>query len=160
MRKTTEENIVVSNSISQTFGITFKNEEFSLGKWGDVDNWCELSYDTIVLLECEKAQKHPTTNVLKLYPFLEENPQVNVILIHYFSPENKVPKNRMKLCHFMGGKLEKEFGERFRYVLLKCSIEEMEETLKTHYSGLSLVLGKYQRRDFGVLEYNNYGWNK
>jgi len=129
MKNTSKENIVVSEAIEKVLGITFQNEEFSLGKWGDVDNWCELSHDTIILLECEKGQKHPNTNVLKLYPYLEEYPKVHVILLHYFFPENKAPKNRVELCNFLGQKLETEFGIRFQYVPLKCQPEQISEQL-------------------------------
>lgn len=136
MKKTAKENIAISQIIEDALGITFNNEEFSLGKWGEADNWCELSHDTIILLECEKSQKHPNTNVLKLYPYLEEFPLVHVILIHYFFPENKAPKNRVTLCNFLGKKLEFEFGTRFLYVHLKCQPEQISEELRKYNTKL------------------------
>lgn len=140
MKKTSKENIAISETIAKALGITFINEEFSLGKWGDVDNWCELSHDTIVLLECEKGQKHPNTNVLKLYPYLEENSEIKVLLIHYFYPENAAPKNRLALCDFLGGKLEQQFSGRFQYVSLKCNSNEITEKLREQKKGLIQVL--------------------
>lgn len=140
MKNTAKENIVISQAIEKALGITFSNEEFSLDGWGDVDNWCQLSNDILVLLECEKGQKHPNTNVLKLYPYLEEFPLVHIILIHYFFPENKAPKNRVRLCHFVGEKLEAEFGVRFQYVYVKCTQELIGEELAKHNKGLMQVL--------------------
>ncbi len=140
MKKTAKENLIISRIIENALGITFINEEFSLGKWGEVDNWCHLSHDIIILLECEKGQKHPNTNVLKLYPYLEEFPKVHVILIHYFFPENKAPRNRVALCNFLGEKLEYEYGLRFQYVHLKCEPDQISEELKKHKTKLMNTL--------------------
>jgi len=140
MKKTTKENIIISQAIEEAIGITFSNEEFSLGKWGEVDNWCNLSYDTLILLECEKGQKHPNTNILKLYPYLDEFPKVNVMLIHYFFPENKAPQNRVALCHFLGDKLEAEFGIRFQYIHLKCPQDYIGKELLKHNRRLMQML--------------------
>lgn len=120
MKKTAEENIQIADIIGNALGVSFHNEEFSLDEWGDVDDWCELSHDMLILLECENSQKHPNTNVMKLYPWLEKYPKVHVILIHYFFPENKAPKNRIGLCDFIAGKMMNEFGVRFEYVQLNC----------------------------------------
>ncbi len=132
MKKTAKDNIEISKLIGYGLGVTFKNEEFSLGKWGEVDNWCEIAYDTIVLVEFEKAQKHPNTNVLKLFPYLEVNSDIKIILIHYFYPDNKVPKNRLALCSFIAEKMSKEFEGRFQYINLNCSEGEIENKIKEH----------------------------
>lgn len=102
MKKTSKENIEISEIIGNALGLTFKNEELSLGNWGEVDNWSKLSDCALILVECEKGQKHPNTNILKLYPYLEENTDLEIILIHYFYPENKAPKNRLALCDYLG----------------------------------------------------------
>lgn len=145
MKNTSKENITISNTIANALGITFSNEEFSLGKWGEVDNWCELSYDTIVLLECERTQKHPNTNVLKLYPWMEEFPKVHIILLHYFFPENKAPKNRVALCNFIGEKLEVNFGIRFQYVHLQCPQDCIANELKKHDRHLMQTLPNWKK---------------
>lgn len=131
---------MVSQIIEKALGVTFRNEEFQLGIWGHVDNWCEVSHDTILLLECERKQKHPNTNVLKLYPYLEEFPKAHVILLHYFFQENKAPKNRVALCHFMGDKLENNFGVRFQYAHMKCKEELIANELKKHDRRLMQIL--------------------
>lgn len=140
MKKTNKENVIISQAIEEALGITFMNEEFSLGKWGEVDDWCHLSYDTLILLECEKGQKHPNTNLLKLYPYLEEFPDAKIILIHYFYPENKAPKSRIALCNFLGDKLEAEFGIRFQYIHMKCQQDALKKELLKHNRRLMQML--------------------
>jgi hypothetical protein len=58
---------------------------------GEVDNYAIIEKNTYVFLECEEG-KNTNTNVLKLYPYLEENPQISITLIHFFFKENKTPK--------------------------------------------------------------------
>jgi hypothetical protein len=130
MKRTNAENIEISNRIGKVLGLSFNNEEFSLGEWGEVDNWTTLSDGIFILIECEKGQKHPNTNVLKLSPYLEENTGIKILLVHYFYPENKTPKSRLALCDYLGKKMEKEFFERFQYVSLRCKAEEIAEQLR------------------------------
>ena len=129
MKKTNNENIEISEIIGKILNVRFENTEFSLGKWGDVDNWCRVSKNELYLIEYEKSQKHPNTNVLKLYPYLEENPNISLTLIHYFYPENKAPKNRIALCDFLGNKMNSEFGYRFKYFKLMCEKTKIKREL-------------------------------
>ena len=131
MKNTDKNNLPISRKIEDLLPIEFENLEFNLNGWGQVDNFCKLN-DVYFFLECEKGQKHPNTNVLKLFPYLEENPGIKIVLFHYFFPENKAPKNRVALCHFIGEKLEKEFGLRFQYVPLSCPLEEIAIELSKH----------------------------
>ncbi len=140
MKNTTEENIAISDIIANVLGITFRNNEFPLGKWGEADNFCEISDGILLLLECEKGQKHPNTNVLKLYPYLEENPDKTIVLFHYFYPENKAPKNRLILCDFIASKMENSLKDRFKYVSLKCERNYISEKLRQQKKGLMRVL--------------------
>ena len=107
MKKTCKANIKVSRTIEKLLDITFNNKEFPLDSWGHVDNWCQLSCNKLILLECEGGQKHPTTNILKVYSCMEAHPDIKVLFIHYSFPGNKTPKNRTSLCQFFGKKLEK-----------------------------------------------------
>ncbi len=140
MKKTEKCNIEISNHIGAVLGISFKNEEYALGKWGEVDNWSQLYDDTLILIECEKGQKHPNTNVLKLYPYLEENPGIKIILVHYFYPGNKAPKNRISLCDFLGKKMEQQFFERFKYISLRCNVNELAEKLEGGRKGFDATV--------------------
>jgi hypothetical protein len=115
MKKTNFQNIQISSILEMELQINFENLEFHLNGWGDVDNYAVIDKNTYVFLECEHAQKHPNTNVLKLYPYLEENPEISITLIHFFFRENKVPKNRLALCDFIADKMKTQFGSRFNY---------------------------------------------
>lgn len=115
MKKTNHHNTIVSSEIEKQLNIKFENFEFKLDNWGEVDNYAIIEKNTYVFLECERGQKHPNTNVLKLYPYLEKNPEIKITLIHYFFKENKTPKNRLALCDFIAKKMEEIFGNRFTY---------------------------------------------
>ena len=84
----------------------------------------------MILLECEKGQKHPNTNVLKVWPYLENNKNIKIILFQYFFKENKAPKNRVALCGFTGEKLENQFRNRFQYVQLNDQIRDSLNDMK------------------------------
>jgi hypothetical protein len=93
----------------------FQPKEFSLERWGSVDFYTKKD-GVLMLLEVERGQKHPNINVLKLWPYLEENLHIKILLIHVFCiKEIKAPKNRIRLCSFLGEKLENIFPNRFRY---------------------------------------------
>ncbi|MCK9613623.1 MAG: hypothetical protein WC401_06740 [Bacteroidales bacterium] len=122
MKATAPENIVISEKFGKSLKLDFYDSEFSLDGWGNVDNYAKLSDSSFVFMECEKGQKHPNTNVLKLWPYLEKNEQLKIFLIHYIFPDNNSPQNRIRLCHFLGKKLEKIFPDRFRYYHIYGSI--------------------------------------
>ena len=109
---------VTAGALYSQQGIKFENFEFKLDNWGEVDNYAIIEKNTYVFLECERGQKHPNTNVLKLYPYLEENPQISITLIHFFFKENKTPKNRIRLCNFVANKMKIDFGNRFNYKII------------------------------------------
>ena len=111
MPKVTEENLCIANKL----GIHFESSEFKLDKWGNVDFYYKKE-NLLVLLEVEKSQKHPNTNVAKVWPYLEENPNKKILLIQIIREENRAPKNRLALCDFLGDKMENVFPDRFRFV--------------------------------------------
>lgn len=140
MKATTKVNCDISSLIERALKIRFKNKEFSLGNWGDVDNYCELQANRYILLECEKAQKHPNTNVAKLYPYLEECPNTSVMLLHYFFPDNRAPKNRIELCDFIATKMSLAFPGRFRYIKLPPDLDMMIDVLKSNRKLFNIFL--------------------
>ncbi len=111
MARVTEENLFIADRL----GVNFESNELQLGRWGNVDFFSKQE-NLLVLLEVEKGQKHPNTNVIKIWPYLEENPELKVVLIQIIRPENKAPKNRIALCKYTGKKIESEFPDRFRFV--------------------------------------------
>lgn len=129
MKKSGEKICKVSDEVGKVLGLTFKNEEYRLDGWGEVDNWAETEFGTLVLLECEFSQKHPNTNVTKLWPFLVERHDIRVFLLHYFDQLNKASKNRLKLCEYFGKRMEEEFPGRFGYVKINCSSKAIKTEL-------------------------------
>lgn len=125
MKQTSQENINISRRIEAIMNLVFENHEFDLNGWGHADNYCWTDDQTLILLECEKGQKHPNTNVLKVWPFLEQKNQLSITLLQYFFPENKAPKNRLSLCDFIGNKLQNQFGSRFQYLQLHEPIDDV-----------------------------------
>jgi len=129
MKKTTLEN----RPIAEKLGFYFNPQEYSLDGWGEVD-FFSYKDGILILLEIEKGQKHPNTNVLKVWPYLAENPEKKILLIQLIRPENNAPGNRIRLCKFTGKKLEEMFSGRFSYLFyhwhpdilseLKIRIEE------------------------------------
>ena len=143
MKATTKENCTIANIVGRTLKVAFRNEEFSLDKWGDVDNFYDIGNNAFLLLECEKGQKHPNTNVLKVYPFLEEHKDVSIVLLHYFFLENKAPNNRKMLCTFIANKMELAFKDRFQYISLPSDVNLIEGALKLNRGLIQkLLLGE------------------
>ena len=136
MRQTDPKNIAVTRLLEPHLKIEFENFEYRLDGWGEADNYCQLDNNTFVFIECERSQKHPNTNVLKYWPFLEENNSFKLILFHYFFPENKAPKNRVRLCQFTASRIESVLTGRFQYVHLGNDLEQIANTLKEQKKGL------------------------
>tara|TARA_Y100000591_G_C21502163_1_gene530483 strand:+ start:164 stop:568 length:405 start_codon:yes stop_codon:yes gene_type:complete len=107
-----------NQKIVDFFEFNLESHELDLEGWGRVDFYAYHN-DILVLIEVEKGQKHPNTNVLKLWPYIEENPDQKMFLIHVIRNENKAPKNRLALCDFTGKKLENIFPTQFSYMLIR-----------------------------------------
>ena len=136
MSKVTEENQFIANCL----GIDFESSELKLGKWGNVDFYSQHG-NILVLLEVEKGQKHPSTNVIKVWPYLEENPDLKILLIQIVRQENNAPKNRIALCKYIGKKIESEFPKRFRFVFREWHNDlalEIKEQVQHKLKELSL----------------------
>ena len=67
-----------------------------------------------LLLEYENRQNHPSTNVAKLWPWLEENTQRVVILVQVYQSEKS--SSRKELAEWLGRKMELDLPKRFAYV--------------------------------------------
>ncbi len=122
MRSVSQEN----TSIAQLLPFEFEKKEFKLNCWGQADFYC-LHEGVLVLLEIEKGQKHPNTNVLKVWPYLDEYPEKKILLIQLIREENRAPKNRLNLCKFTGKKLEEMYAGRFSYVNYDWSVNILND---------------------------------
>jgi len=140
MKKTDKKNLPIAMILEKELGIIFKNYEYSLDRWGDGDNYCPIGNNSLIFLECENTQKHPNTNVLKYWPFLEKNSSTRVVLFQYFFSENKAPKNRLALCNFLALKIQELFPKRFQYIKLIGGKESITRELKNQNKGVLQVL--------------------
>ncbi len=105
----------VSSVLSTRLNLEFNNKEFSLGGWGQSDDYSKIN-NTWIFLEVEVKQKHPSTNVLKYWPYLESKSNENIVLIHAFSTESPgLNSSRGKLAEWVAQKMREEFGHRFKY---------------------------------------------
>ncbi len=109
----------VTNIISDNLGIRFAGSKFKLDGWGEVDNWSQLENGVYLFLEVETSQKHPNTNVLKVWPFMDENKKIKIFLIQTFFPNSPgLTSNRGKLCEWTAAKIKNIHGKRFNYYKL------------------------------------------
>lgn len=102
--------------LSEEIGLTFKGTRYSMGQWGQADDWAELATNRLLILEVETNQKHPNTNVLKIWPWLEQNSNISIVLVHAFftySPGSK--SNRGKLACWVAEKMRVFLAGRFIY---------------------------------------------
>lgn len=126
---TNAENInSLSKLLSLELDIKFENHEKKLNSWGQVDNWAKISSNTELFLEVETSQKHPNTNVLKIWPHLEENNEIRIFLIQAFFPNSPgLTSNRGRLCDWVAEKMKRELKDRFGYAKIIVSNDTILE---------------------------------
>ncbi len=129
----------VSEFIADQLQINLKGTKYRLDGWGEVDNWAQLDNGVFVFLEVETSQKHPNTNVLKLWPYLDDNKAIRIFLIQtYFPTSPGLTSNRGRLGEWTANKLKTILGKRFDYQKLVIDgnndKNELKE-LKTKISG-------------------------
>lgn len=113
--------------VSTKLGLAFQGNQYDLERWGRVDDYSILSDQTLVFLEIETRQKHPCTNVLKLWPILETQLSFRFLLIQVFFPDSPgLNSSRGNLGSWLGEKMEKEFPSRFFYRRLVISKQTNE----------------------------------
>jgi hypothetical protein len=110
----------IAAEFGRALGLDF-SYRFDLGQHGLVDWWARLDDRRLVFLEFEFAQRHPSTNVAKCWPWLKENAEARVLLIHVYDKrrEETRPKgSRRRLAAFLGSELASVLDGRFRYVAI------------------------------------------
>lgn len=106
----------VAARISTELGLVFADGKFSLDGWGQADKFAFVRDDFLVLLEVETGQKHPDTNVLKVWPYLEAHQGMVVVLIQVFDAVAQNEKgNRGRLASWVAEKMTAVVGDRFAY---------------------------------------------
>ena len=130
----------VSKLVEENLNIEFQNHKYVLDKWGQVDNWCQIDKNTLLFLEVETSQKHPNTNVLKVWPYLIEHNNYRVFMIQtYFPFSPGLNSNRGRLSEWLGNELRRQISGRFEYN--KVIIDE-----KTDWSSIKEELSFFKKK--------------
>ncbi|HEX6883161.1 MAG TPA: hypothetical protein VF530_07250 [Planctomycetota bacterium] len=104
---------LVASALQRELGLSFRGK-YELDGWGTVDDHHRLPDGRVLLLEVESAQKHPCTNVLKIWPYLEKHPSLSVILLQVFFPHSPgLTSNRGELGRWLGLRMKELLGDRF-----------------------------------------------
>ena len=118
--------ISLSNLIAQRIGLTLENKEFNYGKGiGRADNYC-ITSEYIVIFELEFSQRHPEMNVLKVWPYLNNNPSKKIFLIHHITDTNFVSPNRIELSSFIAERIKAD-TKRFEYFQILNEFDKSKE---------------------------------
>lgn len=124
---TADKNFAASK-IGPLIGVKFQSDELRLGTWGSSDRYAILRDNTFLILEVESQQKHPSTNVAKIWPWLEENPSYRVLLIQvYLTGSPGITSNRGRIATWLGAKMEDFLEGRFRYFRWVLNEQHLEE---------------------------------
>lgn len=106
----------VREYLERRLNLKFEATHLDIGTREKVDGWIQLAKPWLLILEVEDQQPHPTTNVLKLWPFLEARRDVAAVLVHvYFPTSRAVTGSRSDLATWLGNRLERMFPKRFKY---------------------------------------------
>jgi hypothetical protein len=107
--------VKVATDLAALLGVPFVAGSFPLGTWGTADAHARLNGWRVVL-EVESNQKHPSTNVAKLWPWLEEHGDERVLLVQtYFEWSPGRTSNRGRVAAWLGARMERELTGRFLY---------------------------------------------
>lgn len=91
-----------------------------------------------MLLELETGQKHPDTNVLKVWPYLEAHQGMVAVLIQVFDAGAQNEKgNRGRLASWVAEKMTAALGKRVSYDRL---IRGPEGLISGDFEGLRAVI--------------------
>lgn len=106
---------------------------------GRVDYAWKLNGGVWIFLEYENKQRHPCTNVLKLWPYMNDDSKESrkVLLIQLFESKGLRKGNRIKLADFVAKKIRKEYPTSFEYAPFytqaqrsRCLMELIQSTIK------------------------------
>lgn len=108
-----------AEAVAGKTGVPFIGAKRKLDSWGEVDDYAVVRDDFLVLFEFEKGQKHPNTNVLKVWPYLDARPNLTIALVQLFVAGAQNEKgSRGRLAQWVADRMSLEFGGRFLYFRL------------------------------------------
>ena len=112
----------VTRLVARVLGINGEFRGFQLENWGEVDRGAELSANAFIFVEVECGQKHPSTNVLKVWPYLAKKKKLRVFLVQCYLPKSQaLGSSRQGLARWIGGKMEELLKNRFFYAEIMVS---------------------------------------
>lgn len=121
-----EENLV-RRLLTEALGVAFNPRKLDLEGWGE----CDLHADPAPLrklgVEVEHGQKHPTTNIAKIWPWLEAQPDVHILFVHAFITPNAIPGNRQRVAAWIGEQLQHQLQGRLLYRRLLIQDEKITD---------------------------------
>jgi hypothetical protein len=113
---------IVRALLAERLNLRFEDKRQPVDQWGHADGLAILPNGVSLVLEVEAKQKHPTTNVLKYWPYLENHEDRRIVLGHCFFPDSPgLASSRGKLALWLGERLEQIFEGRFFYQRLVVS---------------------------------------
>jgi hypothetical protein len=118
-----EDERLVAQLLSKRLSIRLNGQKYRT-TWGEVDGHAVIGPQSLLLLEVERSQNHPASNVLKIWPFLQQNSHFRVVLAHAFFPDSRgLIGSRRLLTDWIAGTLETELRGRFTYCRLMISLD-------------------------------------
>ena len=105
----------VSELLNRRLTVTLTGRKYRT-EWGEADDHVFLTANRLLILEVERNQRHPGTNVLKIWPQLHRRRRLNIMLVHAFIEGSKAMNGSRKLLNdWISDRLEKEYWRRFKY---------------------------------------------
>jgi hypothetical protein len=99
------------------------------------DGVAKVGKSTFVFLEVERSQKHPSTNVVKYWPWLEDDSSRRMLLIQVFAGN----RHRRRLTAWVADKMRRVLGDRFHYCAVDLPLTlASEQQLKDAVASLTL----------------------
>lgn len=133
----------VAAMLEAELGIKFSGKRFRMD-WGEADDVANIGPDRYLFLEVERSQNHPSTNVLKYWPFLDAKDGVAAVLVHVFFPDSRGQSGaRRALNDWVAAKMHDALAGRFRYrrialnqnFLLESASDELKSAVHNWTSG-------------------------
>jgi hypothetical protein len=133
--------VLVTTLVARALSLVFRDKKLDLEEWGEADSYCELPGERFVVVEVETSQKHPTTNIAKLWPWLDARPKVRVLFVHAIMDPNPIPRNRLRVAAWLGQKMEREYRGRFAYRRLVIRDGAIQQGLTELLHGREQIIG-------------------
>lgn len=119
----------VAARLGRQLGIRF-GPGYPIGVGGLPDGLADMGLERYVALEFELAQSHPSTNVLKYWPWLERSGR-RLVLVHAIAPDARKRRGpRTALTIWLATRMERSLRGRFRYCRVELGSEGEDEHLQ------------------------------